>query len=80
MNLEPIDPSTTAAKGEYQIAGGASSRELCEVVSRMVSDGFTPIGGVALSKNESYAGGYKREGYWMVQAMWKSADLAGRDE
>jgi len=75
MNLEQIDTSTTAGKAGYVIATGESCVELEREVADLLASGYEPQGGVSFIQKPHNS--YERPEYWLMQAMFKRADLAG---
>lgn len=75
MNLEQIDTSTTAGKAGYVIATGETCVELEREVTDLLANGYELQGGVAFIQRPHNA--YERPTYWLMQALFKRADLAG---
>lgn len=75
MNIEQIDTSTTAGKAGYVIATGESCVELEREVADLLGSGYEPQGGVSFIQRAHSA--HERPTYWLLQSMFKRADLAG---
>lgn len=75
MNLEQIDTSTTAGKASYAIATGETCIELEREVADLLASGYEPQGGVSFIQRAHSA--QERPTFWLLQAMFKRAELAG---